>query len=60
MVEMKAWKIMRGLAQSFTFKLCSEQKEIKEHLLSGCKVMSRSDYLAKLQSSFSFCVVAAL
>ena len=45
MVETKSWKASRGFAKCSKCRLCGQQRETVEHLLTGCKVLVNSDYL---------------
>ena len=44
MVKTKSWKASRGLAECNQCRLCGQQKEAVEHLLTRCKVLANSEY----------------
>ena len=47
MVETKSWKASRGLTKCSKCRLCGQQREMIEHLLAGCKVLTNSEYLTR-------------
>ena len=47
MVEMKSWKLSRGLAQDRRCSLCHERDETVEHIVAGCKVLANNECLAR-------------
>ena len=47
MVEVRAWKEVRGLTENSQCRLCKEQRETVQHLLAGCKMLASSEYLAR-------------
>ena len=42
MVQTKSWKASRGLDKCSKCRLCGQQREKVEHLLTGCKVLANS------------------
>ena len=47
MVEIRAWREVRGLTENSQCRLCKEQRETVQHLLAGCKMLASSKYLAR-------------
>ena len=40
-IKTMAWKRMKGLSDNDQFGLCRKQKEMGQHLLTGCKKISQ-------------------
>ena len=47
MIETRAWKKIRGLIAEDMCRLCGEQRETVQHLLSGCKKLAGTEYLRR-------------
>ena len=47
MIETRAWKIIRGLIAEDMCRLCGEQRETVQHLLSGCKKLAGTECLRR-------------
>ena len=47
MVDTKKWKASRALSECSNCRLCGQQKEMVEHLLTVCKVLANSEYLTR-------------
>ena len=45
MTEKQAWKKIRGLIAEDMCRLCGEQRETVQHLLSGCKKLAGTKYV---------------
>ena len=44
MIETRAWKKIGGLIAEGMCRLCGEQRETMQHLLSGCKKLAGTEY----------------
>ena len=51
MIEIRAWKKLRRVAEVDVFRLWGEQKETLQHLLSGCKKLSATEYVRRNDSA---------
>ena len=58
MIEIRAWKEVRGLTENSQCRLCKEQQETVEHLLAGCKMLASSEYLARYNRALMVMAVA--
>ena len=47
MIETRAWKKLRGLGEIDICRLCGEQKETLQHLLSGFKKLAATEYVRR-------------
>ena len=47
MVETKSWKVSRGLAQDRRCRVSHERDEAVEHIVAGCKVLAKNEYLVQ-------------
>ena len=47
MIETKAWKKLRGLADEDKCRLCGAFRETVQHLLAGCKKLAGSEYVRR-------------
>ena len=47
MVETRAWKGFRGITESSQWRLCKKQRVTVQHLLAACKMLPRSEYVAR-------------
>ena len=47
MIETKAWKKLRGLADEDKCRLCGAFRETVQHLLAGCKKLVGSEYVRR-------------
>ena len=47
MVETKSWKVSRGLAQDRRCRVSHERDEAVEHIVAGCKVLAKNEYLVR-------------
>ena len=47
MIEMKSWKVSRGLAQDRRCRVYHERDETVEHIVAGCKVLANNEYLTR-------------
>ena len=47
MIETKAWKKLRGLADENKCRLCGAFRETVQHQLAGCKTLAGSEYVRR-------------
>ena len=47
MIETGAWKKLRGIGEVDIYRLCGEQKETLQHLLSGSKKLATTEYIRR-------------
>ena len=45
MIETRAWKNLRGIGEADICRLCGEEKETVQHLLSGFKKSAATEYM---------------
>ena len=43
----RVWKMIRGLVNNNKCRLCGEYRETVQHLLSGCKKLSGTEYIKR-------------
>ena len=43
----RSWKVARGLIEDGRCRVCFEQIETVEHLVTGCKVLANGEYLSR-------------
>ena len=58
MVETRLWKAARGLVQDGRCKVCHERDETIQHLVAGCKVLAKSEYLSRHNRALIIMAVA--
>ena len=58
MVETRAWKVARGLAQEKKCRVCNENDETVEHLVAGCKALANNEYLSRHNRALMIVAVA--
>ena len=58
MVETRSWKAVRGLVQDKRCRVCHERDETIEHLVAGCKVLAKSEYLSRHNRALMIMAVA--
>ena len=54
MVETRAWKKIRGIAETYSCRLCGERKETVQHLLSGCKKIAATEYVRRHDNALNY------
>lgn len=47
MIETRSWLKLRGIVEVDICRLCGEQKESLQHLLSGCKKLAATEYVRR-------------
>ena len=57
MIENRAWKKLRGIGQVDICRLCGEQKGTLQHLLSGCKKLTVTDYIKRRDNALKIMAV---
>ena len=57
MIKTRAWKKIRGLMREDMFRLCGEQRETVQHLLSGCKKLAGTEYITRHDNTLKVLVV---
>ena len=58
MVEIRAWEEVKGLTKNSQCRLCKKQRETVQHLLTGCKMLASSEYLARHNRALMVMAVA--
>ena len=57
MTETRAWKKLRGIGEVDICRLCGEQKETLQHLLSGCKKFTAIEYVRRHDNALKIMAV---
>ena len=57
MIEAKAWKKLRGLADEDNCRLCGAFKETVQPLLAGCKKLAGSEYVRRHDNALKLLAV---
>ena len=47
MIETRTWKKIRGLVEDDKCRLCGDQRETVQHILSGCQKLAGSEYVKR-------------
>ena len=58
MVETRSWKATRGLIQDKRCRVCYERDETIEHLVAGCKVLAKNEYLSRHNRALMIMAIA--
>ena len=57
MVENRVWKKIRGIGEVESCRLCGEQRETVQHLLSGCKIIAGTEYVRRHDNALKILAV---
>ena len=58
MVEKRSWKVARGLMEDGRCRVCFEHIETMEHLVGGCKVLAKGEYLSRHKRALMILAIA--
>ena len=57
MIETRAWMKLRGIGVVDICRMCGEQKESLQHLLSGCKKLAATEYIRRHDNALKIMAV---